>query len=171
MPPSRIWTQSEDDLLRTFPTLTWQDMAGQFGISRWTVVDRAKRIGAWKQSPRGPQPFAFAGQPPAESDKPRFDWRGATKSPPGQGHENTLRSVPIDRIRLMERFTSVRIIGPALTCQSVENPGRYGIGIEFCGKQSRKGRSYCEFHCGLYLAQPDGWLADKSLAAAARRAA
>jgi hypothetical protein len=61
---------------------------------------------------------------------------------PGKGtHRITPLSpaavITLERSKAIERLTSVRVLGPALTCQTVIDPGRYGVGIKFCGVPSR----------------------------------
>lgn len=62
-----------------------------------------------------------------------------------------------ERSKAIERLTSVRVLGPALPCQTVTNQGQYGVGIEFCGKPTRieadgtRKYSYClECHALFY---------------------
>jgi hypothetical protein len=48
MPPPHDWTESEHALIRARrPHTSWDDIARELGIARWTVIDHAKRVGLW----------------------------------------------------------------------------------------------------------------------------
>jgi hypothetical protein len=42
------------------------------------------------------------------------------------------------------------VYGRVIECQAVTNTGRHGVGIEWCGKPSKPGKSYCEGCYAIY---------------------
>ena len=50
MPPPHSWTESEHDLIRSRrPRASWDDIARELKLSRWCVIDHARRIGLWTE--------------------------------------------------------------------------------------------------------------------------
>jgi hypothetical protein len=60
MPKKLVWTDAQDTLIRRLRAegATWDTIAATLGISRWTVIERGRRIGA------RPPPHEFV--PPPE---------------------------------------------------------------------------------------------------------
>lgn len=58
MPAKLIWTDAQDTQLRRLRAegVTWTVIAALLGISRFTAIERGRRIGAQKPPP-GPRPF------------------------------------------------------------------------------------------------------------------
>lgn len=78
-------------------------------------------------------------------------------------HQITARSpsavLTVERSKAMERLQSVRVLGPARTCQTVTDPGQFGFGVEFCGKPSTAGKSYCSSCAVSYFIKVSGFRA------------
>jgi hypothetical protein len=47
MPPKTVWTDPKDDEIRRLRLegATWDAVAASLGLSRWTVIERARRLG------------------------------------------------------------------------------------------------------------------------------
>jgi hypothetical protein len=47
MPPKTIWTDAKDDQIRRLRIAgaTWDAVAVALGLTRWTVIERARRLG------------------------------------------------------------------------------------------------------------------------------
>lgn len=77
--------------------------------------------------------------------------------------------VSLERSKAIERLASVRVLGPARTCQTVVDPGRFGIGVRFCGVASVVNKSYCVDCCKRYFVKSGyGWYSDRAMKDAAR---
>lgn len=60
MPRRNIWTEGQDAQIRRLRTegTNWDGIAQALGMSRWTVSERGRRLGAFKRptrAPAGPQ--------------------------------------------------------------------------------------------------------------------
>lgn len=53
MPQKLTWTEAADTILRRLRAEgeTWDSIAAALGLSRWTVIDRGRRIGARRPPP------------------------------------------------------------------------------------------------------------------------
>jgi hypothetical protein len=50
MPPPHNWLPSEHDLIRVRrPHTSWDDIAREIGLARWTVIDYVRRVGLWTE--------------------------------------------------------------------------------------------------------------------------
>ena len=68
MPTKLIWTDAQDSQIRRLRMegASWDTIAAILGLTRWTVIDRGRRIGA----PRPPRDFVPPPDDPARDPLP-----------------------------------------------------------------------------------------------------
>ena len=73
MPKKLVWTDAQDTQIRRLRVegASWEMIAGVLGITRWTVIERGRRINAM----RPPRDFVPPPEDPARDPLPVFTAR------------------------------------------------------------------------------------------------
>ena len=73
MPQKLHWTQGQDNQIRRLRAegASWDAVAATLGLSRWTVIDRGRRIGARRLPPQAAPPAEDRERVPLPAGHPR----------------------------------------------------------------------------------------------------
>ena len=73
MPSKLVWTQAQDTQIRRLRAegVAWDTVAAILGLARWTVIDRGRRIGAFRPPRQSVPPQDDLARDPLPAGHPR----------------------------------------------------------------------------------------------------
>ncbi len=91
MPHKLVWTPAQDAKIKRMRSegATWDSIAAALSVSRFTVIDRGRRIGARRPQPELTPPSDDPSRPPLPAGHPRT-WRALTEGTVLEGSDYPL---------------------------------------------------------------------------------
>lgn len=150
--PRGWWSERQETLARLWAAgKSTAEIGAVLGIGKSAVIGRAHRSGL----PARPSPLLpKSAAPRLAAPVPRPSRSSRSSQPVEEPSLDQPWIAERDRRASLRRAPEpppVISVSPYRTCQSVEDPGRYGVGIRYCGAANVPGKSYCDDHCARYF--------------------